>query len=207
MDEYANIIMKIDDKNIEEHLKIAQFYEGKKQSGKAALHYEKSENYKKALKLYINEGESRIPDMIEMVGRVKIDALTHELSDYLMGETDNIPKEPQWTFKLYRAIGNVKQAVKIAINIAKQQQQEGEYKQAHDVLLDTFKDIRQHNLKIPFDLNNKLMIIHSYQLAKRLVKSGNHMGAARMLIRVSKSISMFPASTVNILTTTVAECT
>ena len=56
--------------------------------------------------------------MIEMVSKVKIESLTHELVDYLMGETDNIPKEPQWTFKLYRAIGNVKQAVKIAINIS-----------------------------------------------------------------------------------------
>lgn len=32
--------------------------------------------------------------MIEMVSRVKIESLTHELVDYLMGETDNIPKEP-----------------------------------------------------------------------------------------------------------------
>ena len=108
MDEYANIIIKIDDKNIDEHLKIAQFYEGKSQWGRAARHYEKSENYQKALKLYITEGEALIPDMIEMVGRVKIDSLTHELVDYLMGATYNIPKEPQWTFKLYRAIGNVK---------------------------------------------------------------------------------------------------
>jgi WD repeat-containing protein 19 len=46
--------------------------------------------------------------MIEMVAKVKIEALTHELVDYLMGETDGVPKEPQWTFKLYSAIGNVK---------------------------------------------------------------------------------------------------
>ena len=59
--------------------------------------------------------------MIEMTARVKIDSLTHELVDYLMGETDNLPKEPQWTFKLYRAIGNVGQAVKIAVNIAVQE--------------------------------------------------------------------------------------
>jgi len=118
MDEYATIIIKVDEKNVDEHLKIAQFYEGKSQWGKAAKHYEKSENHNKALKLYISEGESKIPDMIEMVSKIKNDALTHELVDYLMGETDNIPKEPQWTFKLYRAIGNVKQAVKIAINIS-----------------------------------------------------------------------------------------
>jgi len=38
--------------------------------------------------------------MIDMVAKAKQDALTHELVDYLMGETDNIPKEPQHTFKL-----------------------------------------------------------------------------------------------------------
>ena len=35
-----------------------------------------------------------IPDMIDMVSKVKIDALTHELVDYLMGEKDNNPKNP-----------------------------------------------------------------------------------------------------------------
>lgn len=117
MDEYAKIIIKIDEKNIDEHLRIAQYYEGKSHHGKAARHYEKAEQHSKALKLYMLEGEKMIPDMIEMVAKVKVDALTHELVDYLMGE-DGTPKEPQWTFKLYRAIGNVKQAVKIAVNIA-----------------------------------------------------------------------------------------
>ena len=83
-----------------------------------------------------------IPDMIEMVAKVKIEALTHELVDYLMGETDGVPKETQWTFKLYSAIGNVKQAVKIAINMSLQEQENGNYKYAHDVLLDTYKDIK-----------------------------------------------------------------
>ena len=59
--------------------------------------------------------------MIDMIAKAKVDALTHELVDYLMGETDNIPKEPQYTFKLYRAIGNTGQAVKIAVNIAQAQ--------------------------------------------------------------------------------------
>lgn len=118
MDEYARIILSIDDRSVDEHMKIAQYYEGKNQWGRAAKHYERSEQYSKALKLYIQEGESVIPDMIEMVAKVKMDALTHELVDYLLGETDNIPKEPQWTFKLYRAIGNVGQAVKVAVNIA-----------------------------------------------------------------------------------------
>ncbi len=103
-----------------------------------------------------------IPAMIEMVAKVKLDALTHELVDYLMGETDNIPKEPQWTFKLYRAIGNVGQAVKIAVNIAVQEQDLGNYKYAHEVLLDTFKDIRSSNMRIPFELSQRLLMVHSY---------------------------------------------
>jgi len=60
----------------------------------------------------------------------------------------------------------------------------GNYKYAHDILLDTFKDIKQGNQRIPFELNQRLLLIHSYQLAKKLVKFGNHMGAARLLIRV-----------------------
>jgi len=60
MDEYAKIILTIDEKNIDEHLKIAQYYEGKSMWGKAAKHYEKSEQLNKALKLYIQEGESCI---------------------------------------------------------------------------------------------------------------------------------------------------
>ena len=43
MDEYAKIILQIDERNIDEHLRIAQYYEGKSQWGRAAKHYEKAE--------------------------------------------------------------------------------------------------------------------------------------------------------------------
>lgn len=207
MDEYAKIILQIDEKNTDEHLKIAQYYEGKSQWGKAARHYDRCEQYNKALKLYIQDGDRMIPDMIDMVAKVKLEALTHELVDYLMGETDNIPKEPQWTFKLYRAIGNVSQAVKIAVNIAQQEQELGNYKYSHEIMLDTFKDIKASNLRIPFELNNRFMLLHSYQLAKRMVKMNNHMGAARLLNRVCKNISQFPQNMTAIMTTSIGECT
>lgn len=35
-----------------------------------------------------------IPQMIEMAAKVKLDSLTHELVDYLLGDLDNVPKEP-----------------------------------------------------------------------------------------------------------------
>ena len=81
--------------------------------------------------------------MIEMVGRVKIDALTHELVDYLMGEgPDGVPKDPKHTFKLYRAIGDTGQAIKIAMTISNQEQELGNYKYAHEILFETYRDMR-----------------------------------------------------------------
>lgn len=37
-----------------------------------------------------------------------------------------------------------------------------------------------------------LMLLHSYTLVKSHVKLGNHMRAARLLLRVASSISKFP---------------
>lgn len=142
-----------------------------------------------------------------MVGKVKVDALTHELVDYLMGEgPDGIPKDPKHTFKLYTEIGNTGQAIKIAITISNQEQELGNYKYAHDILYETHKDVRANGMHVPLKLTNKLMILHSYMLAKRLVKMGDHKGGAQMLVRVAKNISQFPTHMINILTSTVAEC-
>lgn len=50
------------------------------------------------------------------------------------------------------------------------------------------------------------MLLHSYILVKVLIKLNDHSSAARMLIRVAKSISKFPSHVVPILTSTVIEC-
>lgn len=41
---------------------------------------------------------------------------------------------------------------------------------------------------------------------KKMVRRGDHEGAARMLLRVARSISCFPTHTVPVLTSTVIEC-
>ena len=56
------------------------------------------------------------------------------------------------------------------------------------------------------ELLRQLVILHSYVLVKTQVKMGDHLSAARLLIRVSKHISKFPAHIVPILTSTVIEC-
>lgn len=61
-------------------------------------------------------------------------------------------------------------------------------------------------MRIPYDLSQRLLFIHSYQLAKRYVKMGDHLGAARLLNRVCSNISMFPNNWTSIMTTAIGEC-
>jgi WD repeat-containing protein 19 len=73
-------------------------------------------------------------------------------------------------------------------------------------MLDTYKDIREGNQRLPYELNNRLIYLHSYALAKKKVKMGDHLGAARLLTRVCENISQFPQNMTNIMTTTIGEC-
>lgn len=88
---------------------------------KAAKQYEEAKNPIKALKLYQKAGEEFIPQMLELVSKNKSqENLIQELLDYLMGEIDEQPKDPIHTYRLYRILGNYKNAAKIAVTIASQ---------------------------------------------------------------------------------------
>merc|ERR1712048_399832 len=159
-----------------------------------------------ALKLYLKVGEKEIDRAIEVVGKARNDALTHTLIDYLMGESDNVPKDPNYVYRLHKALGNFMQAAGTALIIAKQEQEMGNYKHAHQLLFRTYQDLKSQKLALPQELWRRLMILHSYVLVKRLVKNGDHKNAAMMLLRVAKNIQQFPAHVVPILTSVVIEC-
>ena len=61
-------------------------------------------------------------------------------------------------------------------------------------------------MSVPAEMRTNLMLLHSYVLARLHVKKLDHMKAARMLLRVAKNISRFPAHVVPILTSTIIEC-
>lgn len=42
----------------------------------------------------------------------------------------------------------------------------GNYKVAHNMLFNTYKDLQDRNIVIPSELKRNLMILHSYVLAK-----------------------------------------
>ena len=190
----------------QQYLQIAAYYEGKSDWSNAGNYYALCYNYSKALKYYLQSGEKDITKAIDLVGKAKSEILTHTLVDYLTGETDGITKDPNYIFQLYMALGNYPQAARTAIIIARQEQEVGNYKVAHDILFKTSKELDAVNIKVPLSLARSLLLLHSYTLVKKLIKGQDHDGAARMLIRVSNNISKFPSSAVPILTSTVIEC-
>ncbi len=64
--------------------------------------HEKSGNHTRALKLYIQGGEKYMDSAIQMIGTASNEHLTNTLLNYLMGITDGIPKDPIFTYKVYR---------------------------------------------------------------------------------------------------------
>lgn len=192
--------------SVERAAKVAQHYEQLQAPAKAAEFYQVCGNYHKALRLFLQCGDAELTRAIDVVGKARNDMLTHTLIDHLMGENDGIPKDPNHIFRLYMALGNYAQAAKTAIIIARQEQELGNYKLAHDVLVETHRQLDAHKIHVAQDLRSSLMLLHSYVLVKKLVKRGDHTTAARMLVRVAKHISKFPTHVSNILISAVIEC-
>jgi WD repeat-containing protein 19 len=192
--------------SVERAAKVAVYYEQNQFFAQSAEFYQICGNYHKALRLFLQGGDSALSKAIDVVGKARNEMLTHTLIDHLMGETDGIPKDPNHIFRLYMALGNYTQAAKTATIISRQEQELGNYKVAHDVLVETVRQLQLHKIHINQELRNSLMLLHSYIVVKKLVKRNDHMAAARMLIRVVKYISKFPNHITNLLISAVIEC-
>lgn len=103
---------------------------------------------------------------LAIIGEAKDRKLTNQLIDFLMGETDGNPKEAKYIFKLYISLKKYREAAETAIIIAKEEQSQGNYKDAHDLLLSNYVQLRLMNAAIPAELDSMLMILHSYMLIK-----------------------------------------
>ncbi|KAK6172308.1 hypothetical protein SNE40_015995 [Patella caerulea] len=207
MEVYADIIGP--DATPEDYQSIAVYFENEKNNFLAGKFFLLSGQYTKAMKHFLkcNSEDTQAIDLaIETVGRANDEQLTRQLIDYLMGETDGMPKDARYLFRLYMALKQFREAARTAIIIAREEQNAGNYRNAHDVLFSMFQELKQNKIKIPAEMQSNLMILHSYILVKMHVKRGDHMKGARMLIRVANNISKFPSHIVPILTSTVIEC-
>jgi len=125
---------------------VAAYFESLQQLGEAGHFYSLCGQYARALRLFLQCGENEVERAIEVVGKARNDALTHTLIDFLMGETDGVAKEPRHIYRLYMALGNFTQAASTAAIIARQEQELGNYKQAHVVLFETIKQLEDHEV-------------------------------------------------------------
>jgi WD repeat-containing protein 19 len=169
-------------------------------------YYSLCAQFQRALKLFIQCGDREIDAAIDVVGKSQNEHLTHQLIDFLVGETDGIPKDPNYIYRLYMALKKYDDAAKTALIIARQEQDMGNYSLAHGVVTETIRKLEDDGIRVPSQMRSQFVLLHSYLIVKRLVKKGDHTGAARMLLRVAESVSKFPQHLVPILTSTVVEC-
>ncbi|VDP37007.1 unnamed protein product [Schistosoma curassoni] len=196
--------------SVSEYQNIAFYFENEKNWYLAGKYYLLAKQYEKAIKHLLHvpyqENSPAIDLALEVVGEANDSRLTHLVIVYLMGETDGIVKDARYLFRLYMVLKQYKEAARTAVIIANEEQINGNYRNAHDLLFSMVQELRQRNIHVPFEMFENLTLLHSYILAKVHVKNGEHLLGARMLIRVSESISKFPAHIVPILTSTVIEC-
>ncbi|OTF80224.1 hypothetical protein BLA29_006983, partial [Euroglyphus maynei] len=143
---------------------------------------------------------------IDVAARVHDEQITRLILDYLMGETDGIPKDFKYLFRLYMKMKQYAEAAKTATIIAREEQQSGNYRNAHQLFFSMCRELRKNLIAIPTEMAFNLMLIHSYMLAKLWIRIGDHRLSAKLLIRVYDNINQFPSHSVQILTFVVIEC-
>jgi len=62
---------------------------------------------------------------------------------------------------------------------------------AHTKLFGTLQQLKGMAASVPLELYKALALLHSYVLVKSLIGLGDHLGAARMLVRVAGNISKY----------------
>ncbi|KAM7537406.1 hypothetical protein Aperf_G00000068279 [Anoplocephala perfoliata] len=143
---------------------------------------------------------------IEAVSTARDNKLTHMLLTYLLGEADGVAKDPRYLFRLYMALDQHREAARTAIIVAREEQAAGNYRHARDLLFSMVVELRRRHIKMPVEMLDILGLLHSYLLVKLHIKLGNHMTAARLLIRIAQNVSKFPSHIVPILSGAVIEC-
>ncbi|VDM33193.1 unnamed protein product [Hydatigera taeniaeformis] len=194
----------------EEYKSIAVHFECERNSLLAGKFFLYAKQYAKAVRHLLrvphSDTSTALDLAIEAVGEARDKKLTNMVITYLMGEADGITKDLRHLFRLYMALHQYHDAARTAVVVAREEQSNGKYRNARNLLFSMVQELRQQNIKVPAEMLDNLSLLHSYILAKFHVNFGNHMMAARLLIRIAQNVSKFPLHIVPILSSTVIEC-
>ena len=92
------------------------------------------------------------PSPHQVVGESGQTHLARQLIEFLMGETDGVPKDAKYLFRLYMARKQYKEAAKTAVIIAREEQAGGNYRNAHDVLFNMWQELVRHGIPVPYEM-------------------------------------------------------
>ncbi|GFH27640.1 flagellar associated protein, partial [Haematococcus lacustris] len=204
MDTFARIVTA--SAKPSDYSRIAQYYESRGEFIKAGDMWLQGENFPRSVQLYLKQHtDAALDKAIAVVEKTRAHNLGVLVLDYVSEEKEGSAKD-EYRFKLNIAMGQFNDAAKDALELARFEQEEGNYRVAHDKLFATVRQLDALNFKPPTELLRALMLLHSYTLVKSLININDHTCAARMLVRVARSISKFPKHIVPILTSTIIEC-
>jgi len=202
-----------------ECLRVGRYYDGKGEVLRAGQFFTAAGDYSRALSILLSaaskggEGANAnalLEEAVRLAGEAKSPTVTSTLLAFLRGESTDSggPKDARLIFSLFMALGNHSAAAAEALAIAKAEQESanGSFKTAHGMLFDAYCSLVAAGARPPSELWRSLTLLHSYLLVKKLITVGEHEGAARMLVRVVKNISRFPAHATPILTSAVVQC-
>ncbi|CAG2166593.1 unnamed protein product [Oppiella nova] len=215
MDIYANILLDYADNHelSQDFLSIAIHYEQERDALRAGKFYCIAGQNKKGVKFLLqaaalsNEDQNQALHLaIESAADSKDEQIIRMIIDFLIGETDGVPKDFKYLFRLYMSLKYYREAAKTALIIAREEQNAGNYRNAHDLLFGMCQELKRQKITVPSEMVNSLMLIHSYTLIKLWIRVGDHMRSAKLLIRVANNLSRFPEHIVPILTSAVIEC-
>ena len=116
-------------------------------------------------------------------------------------------KSGRYLFKLYLALEQRSEAIRILRLVAQDDWTTGSYKKARDFLALGMVDLGQRGISLPKSLANSLMLLHSYLCAKILIKMNLQLHATKMLVRTCSSLnSHFQAYKCEILISAILQC-
>ena len=186
--------------------KVAQYFEGEKQLGKAGYFYKQAGQYYRAVSLYLEAGENYYNAAIEIAVSTKDQSHIQSVIDYLSKERDGQAKDPIYICKLYLSLEMYNEAKEAVLFIAQRDQKIGEYQKVYDLVSRFIIAMERRNVFVPNQLRSMFVLIHSYHLVKFHAKKGNHQFTANLLLRVVDDLDIFPCHKYEILISTVIEC-
>ncbi|XP_022173523.1 WD repeat-containing protein 19 isoform X2 [Myzus persicae] len=126
---YGDVLLDEDEEvSVPEFASLAKYYETQNSAALAGKYYFHAKNYQKALKNLI-EGSKANPTnddilslAIEVVAAAKNNSIDDEFIKLLLGEIDDHARNPKFLFRLHMARSRYKEAAKVAIILANNEQ-------------------------------------------------------------------------------------